>query len=232
MRRYIRNIFFRNWGLKLFSLILALLLWVTLIPEEKTFSEKTLTIPLETHNTPPEMELVEKPASSIDVTIKAPNRLINQITAANVFAKLNLEKASILQEEYPLNNAMISVPAGAEVIRISPNKVNLKLENTKEVMLEIVPNIVGKLPDGYKIEKIEIFPARVLVKGPASKIKEKDQVRTSPVDISPLTQSGELEADLILPKPDLRLASTQTKVKIRFLIREEKQAGETPKKKK
>lgn len=232
MRRILRNFFLRNWKLKLAAFILALIFWLTLIPEEKIFSEKTLTISLETFNIPQEMELVKKPSSTIDVTIRAPNRLINQITSANVFAKLNLEKATLIQEEYPLNKTMISIPEGAEVIRISPNTVNLKLERTKEAMLDVVPNIIGKVQEGFKIVKIDVFPAKVPVKGPESKIMEKDKVRTSPVDISSLVQSVELEADLILPKPDLRLASSQTKVKISILIQGEKKQEEAPKKEK
>jgi len=223
MRRFVRNIFLKNWGLKLFSLILALILWLILIPEEKIFSEKTLTIPLEPHNIPADMELVKKPPEKIDVVIRAPKRYIDQITPANVVAKLNLENASIIQEEYPLNETMISLPAvaKAKVIKISPNAVNLTLEKTKEVMLVVEPNIIGELQDGLKIEKIEVSPSRVKVKGAESKIKDEEKVRTSPIDISSLTQSTEFEADLILPNPDLRLASSQTNVKIKIIIQKE-----------
>jgi len=220
MKRFIRNLFLKNWELKLLSLILALILWLTLIPEEKTFSEKTLAISLEPHNIPTEMELVKKPPATIDVVIRAPNRLIDQITSANVVAKLNLEKATVVQEEYPLYETMISVPSGAEVIKVSPNKVNLKLEKTKEVMLDVEPNIIGKLSEGLRIEKIEVSPPRVKVKGAESKIKDRDKVRTSPIDISTLTETTEFEADLILPNPDLRLASSQTNVKIKITIQE------------
>jgi len=221
MRRIIRNIFLKNWGLKLFSLILALILWLTLIPEEKILSEKTLAIALEPHNIPAEMELVEKHTEPIEVTIRAPKGFINKITKDNVVAKLNLENATTEQTEFPLTNAMISLPSKAKVIRVKPNKVRLTLEKIKEVMLDIEPNIIGKLKEGLKIAKIEVFPPRVIVKGAESKIKEKDKVRTSPVDISSLTQSAEFEADLILPNPDFRLDSSKTKVKVKITIQKE-----------
>jgi YbbR domain-containing protein len=233
MLKLIRNLFLRNWELKLLSVLIAFVVWLSLIPEEKTFSEKTLTIPLETHNIPADMELVEKPDSTVDVTIRAPNRMINEISAANVFAKLNLSRASIMQQEYPLNETMISIPTGAEVVRISPTMVRLKLERTTELSLDVVPNIIGQAKEGYGIAKIEVQPPRVLVKGPESKFGQKDRVSTSPVDISELTSSTEVEADLILPKPDLRLASPRAKVRVRIFIEqirpEEKPA---PKKKK
>lgn len=222
MRRFIKNLFFKNWGLKLFSLILALILWLTLIPEEKTFLEKTLTVPLELHNIPSEMELVEKPPSTVDVKIRAPQRIINQINSATVHAVLNLENAYIDQVEYPLNKNMISIPEGAEIKDIHPSQVNLRLERTKEIELEVVPNIIGELKEGLKIEKIEVIPSKVPIKGPESEVQETDKVKTSPVDISSLTESAELVADLILPNPNLKLASSQTKVKIRIVLQEEK----------
>jgi YbbR domain-containing protein len=220
MIKILRNFFLHNWELKLLSLLIAFFVWLSLIPEEKTFSEKTLTIPLETHNIPPDIELVEKPDATVDVTIRAPNRMIDEISAANVFAKLNLSHASILQQEYPLNETMISIPTGAEVVRISPAIVRLKLERTREVSMDIVPNIIGQAKQGYGIAKIEVVPPRVLVRGPESKFGQKDKVSTSPVDISQMTSSTEVEADIILPKPELRLASQRAKAKVRIFIEE------------
>jgi YbbR domain-containing protein len=116
---------------------------------------------------------------------------------------------------------MITIPSGAEVREIRPSQVSLKLEKTKEILLDVEANIIGKLKEGLKIENIGIFPPQVLIEGPESKVKERYKVRTSPIDISELTETTELEAGLILPNPDLRLASAQTKVRVRILIQEE-----------
>jgi YbbR domain-containing protein len=225
MIKRVRNLILRNWGLKLLSLLLAFVLWLSLIPEEKSFSEKTLTIPLEPLNIPSGIELVEKPDPTVDVTIRAPNRMINAISAANVFAKLNLSAASVIQREYPLNETMISIPPGAEVVRISPTKVGLRFERTEQVMLNVVPAIIGQTKQGYGVSQIVITPPRVLVQGPESKVREKDNVSTSPINISELTATTEVEADLILPKPELRLASPQTRVRVRILVEEIKTPG-------
>jgi len=147
------------------------------------------------------------------------------VTAANVFVKLNLSAASVFQQEYPLNETMISLPPGAEVVRISPTKVRLKLERTQEVMLDIVPTVIGQTKEGYGISKIEILPPRVLVKGPESKVRRNDKVTTSPIDISELTASTEVGADIILPKPELRLASPRTRVSVKIFLEEIKTPG-------
>lgn len=232
MRRLIKNLFLKNWGLKLFSFLIALVLWLTLIPPEKTFSEKTITVPLVLHNTPSEMEIVEKPPATVDVTIRAPNRLLVQITSATVHAALDLKNARVDVENYSLSKSMITIPEGAEVKDILPGQVKLKLERTKEILLDVEANLTGEMQKGYKLVKIEILPPQVLIKGPESKVKDKYKVRTSPIDISSLTHPIELEADLILPNSDLRLASSETKVIVRIIIQEENPEEKENKKKK
>jgi YbbR domain-containing protein len=170
------------------------------------------------------MELVEKPAAAIEVTVRARNRLLNELSSSGVSARLDLERASVYQEIYPLNGSMITVPPGAEIVGISPNMVRLKLEKTKQMDLEIVPMIVGKVNEGLRIARIEVTPARVPVKGPESKIRTKDKVSTSPVDVSNLTKSTIMEADIILPKTDLRLATSLTKVRIEIVLEENAKA--------
>jgi YbbR domain-containing protein len=228
MNRLIRNYLLRNWELKLLALFLAFVLWLSLIPEERTFSEKTVTVSLETLNTPAGMELVQKPEANIDVTIRASNSMIDAITASNVFAKLDLGKASVFQQEYPLNESMISIPPGGRVVRISPNKVRLKLERMREMLLEVAPAVIGEPKEGHRVAKIELSPARVLVQGPESKLREKDKVTTSPINVSGLEATTDFSADLILPRPELRLAASQTRVRVRVIIEEGAAPFQTP----
>jgi len=218
MITFIKNLIVRNWPLKLLSLALAFLLWLMLIPEEKTFSDKSLTVALETRNLPADFEIVEKPQPTIEVTIRARNRLLNQLTPASIRAVLNLERATINQEDYPLNPDMIIAPLEAKVVLVMPNKVHLKLEKSAEVLMDVSPVLLGKVKDGFKMVRFETVPSKVPVRGPQSKIKPKDVIRTSPIDITDLAQDAEFEADLILPKPDLRFTTAQTKAKVKVFL--------------
>ena len=171
------------------------------------------------------MELVERPTSTVDITIHAKNRVLNELAPSSVYARLDLGKASVYQDIYPLNGTMIVLPPGVEVVNISPNMIRLKLEKTRQMDLEVAPMIVGKVSDGFKIARIEVTPAHVPVRGPESKIRARDKVLTSPVDISMLTSSQSIEADIILPRPDLRLATSLTKVRIDITLEENKKSG-------
>ncbi|MCJ7487423.1 MAG: CdaR family protein, partial [Candidatus Aminicenantes bacterium] len=144
MKRNLMRWFVHDWKLKLVSLLLAFGLWLLLVPSQKMYSEKTLTIPLETRNIPAGLEIVDKQVTTIDITLRAPNRLLDEIGPSGLVARIDLERASVLQQEYPLNSSMIAVPPGAEVKKIMPNKVTIKLETTADATLDLHPTIRGK----------------------------------------------------------------------------------------
>ena len=232
MNKIIRNIFVRNWGLKLFSFLLALVFWFSIIPEEKLSFEKSVTVPLELHNLPAGIVVIAKPPPTIDVTIKAPHRMIDMINPETVRARLELRTARVEQTEFPINRNMISLPQGAEVKNISPSQVRMRLERSREVMLEVEENLVGQLQENLEIVRVDIIPNKVSVIGPESKVNEAYKVRTSPIDISSLTESIEIETDLILPDADFRVASYETIVTVRIIIEEKNPEEEVPEKKK
>jgi YbbR domain-containing protein len=218
MIRFLRDLFTRNWGLKLLSFVFAVVLWLTVVPEEKNYGERTLSVPLETRNIPASMELVEKSVSTVDITVRATNRLLGQLTAADIEAVLDLKKASAAQEDYALDPAMIIVPPDAKAVRVFPSKVHIKLEKADEIEMAVLPSITGKVKDGYVMQSVETVPAKARLRGPESKFRLTDKLRTSTIDVTGMTATAQFEADLIPPRPDLRILNGPARVKVRIVI--------------
>jgi YbbR domain-containing protein len=228
MKRNLSRWLVRDWKLKLVSFFLAFGLWLILVPSEKMYSEKALTIPLETRNIPAGLEIVEQQVETIDITLRAPNRLLDEIGPSGLVARIDLDRASVLQQEYPLNESMIAVPPGAEVIKITPNKVTIKLERTGEATLDVHPALRGKAREGFRVARTEIEPASVRVRGPESRVRVKEAAVTAPIDISRLTESTVFEVDIILPRPELRLVSPQTSARVTVHVEPDKGAAKAP----
>ncbi len=225
--------FARDWKLKLVSLGLALVLWLLIVPSEKMSSEKSLAIPLETRNVPAGLEIVERPAARIDVTLRAPNRILSQIGPSALVAVVDLERASVPQQEYPLHRAMIAVPPGAEVVKISPSKVTIRLEKTGTATLEVHPTLRGRPAQGFRVARTEIEPSTIGVQGPESRARAAEAATTAPVDVSGLTESTVFDVDIILPRPELRFVAPQTSARVTVHIEEaDRPAPKAPVKKK
>jgi YbbR domain-containing protein len=218
MIRFLKDLFTRNWALKMLSFVFAVVLWLTVVPEEKIYGERTLSVPLETRNIPASMELVEKSISTVDITVRATNRLLGQLTAADIEAVLDLKKASVAQEDYALDPAGIIVPPNAKAVRVFPSKVHIKLEKANEVEMDVLPSITGKVPDGFVIQAVETVPAKAKLRGPESKFRPKDKLRTSTVDVTGMKATAQFDADLIPPRPDLRILNGPSRVKVRIVI--------------
>lgn len=210
----IKDLITRNGLLKLLSFVLAVVLWITLIPEEKTFGERTLAVPLETRNIPPDMELVEKAVSIVDVTVQATNRLLGQITANDLTAVLDLKNAAAGQEDYALDASMVVVPPNVKAVRVYPTKAPIKLEHASEVEMAVTVALQGQVKEGFRIESYEVAPSKVKVRGPASKFRPRDAARTGPVVVDGLSDSFEIETDILLPRPDLRLLNSVAKARV------------------
>jgi YbbR domain-containing protein len=208
----------RNWSLKLLSFVLALVLWITLVPEEKTYGERTLAVPLETRNIPQDLELIEKAVSVVDVTVRATNRLLGQVTSNDLTAVLDLKNAAVAQEDYALDASMVVVPPNVKAVRVFPPKAHLKLERANEIDMDIAPALTGTVAPGFRVEKVEAIPAKAKVRGPESKFRPRDRLRTSSIEVGGLSASIEIEADIVLPRPDLRIAAGPSKVKVRVTI--------------
>jgi YbbR domain-containing protein len=232
MRRAWTRGLVRDWPLKLVSLGLAIGIWLLLAPSQKTSSEKSLTIPLETRNVPAGLEIVERPAPTVDITLRAPNRLLKEIGPSGLVARIDLDRATVLQQEYPLNTSMIAVPPGAQVVKISPSKVTVKLERTAEARLEVHATLRGRPAPGYHVDGIEIDPPAVAVQGPESRIKAKDAATTAPIDLTGITQPTVFDADIILPRPELRFVSDRTSARVMVHVAPDRPADKPAAKKK
>ena len=109
---------------------------------------------------------------------------------------------------------MILVPTDAQVVRVYPNTVRLKVERSLQTVMDVQVVTVGKVKDGFVLTKTEVVPPQVSVRGPESRFKTKERVRTSPVDLTGLEQTTAFEVDLILPHPELRLAEARTRATV------------------
>jgi len=233
MPRNWKRLFTRNWGLKFASLILAMILWLAVIGQEKIQSEKILTVRLEIHNRPQQLLLVEPPPDFVNVTARASVRQLPEITDLNVHVALDLTNATVAQTQYALNRNMVSLPAGAELKELSPSMVTLKLERRAEVTIPVEADSHGELPDGYKLISIECIPPEITIYGPESKIRGDLKAKTTLIDLSQITESSEIPTDTILPDPALQLVDSETKVLVRLVIeKEESTEGTQPPEKK
>lgn len=174
----IRQIFFNNWALKLFSLVAAFLLWLLVIVVEDPEAEKSFyDIPVRLVNTEVledngmVYEILDRTDSVRSVTVTAPKTVRDELISTDIVAEADFSKLTVTNTVeinfYSLRyNDRISNITGSNAIL----KLNIEEKRTRRLTLEL--STTGTVEDGYVIHNLSADQNRIEVSGPASVISQ------------------------------------------------------------
>lgn len=176
---------FRNFGIKVLSIGLAALLWGLVAGQRE--AERSLRVPLEYRNIPPELELLVEPASLVDVRVRGSSGVLGELRAADLVAVLDLRTARPGRRLFHLLPGDIAVPAGVKVLQVTPSTLALTFEASAVRAVPVVPDLDGEPAPGYVAGRVTAMPATVEVVGPLSAVQKVTEATTEPVDLTGAT---------------------------------------------
>ena len=194
------------------SLTLAVLLWIALNVEPK--SEIGLNVPLEFRNSPKGVEVLGE-TNSVDIRLSASSSIVRRIDASAVTASVDLSEWAPGERTYSLGESNLTVPFGVAVTKITPNKIRLRFEHTKQRVVRIDPRILGRPAEGYVVAAVACEPDKAELEGPASYLARVESVSTDALDISGRSSTFSARLHLYIEDPLVRLTADQeTQVQI------------------
>ena len=197
---------FRHLGLKLLSLGIAVLLWLTLSGEQTV--ERGLRIPLEIQNLPAGLQLVDEPPELIDVRVRGASGGLRRLGQGDLVAVIDARSARPGRRLFHLTTDLVRAPFGVEVTHVNPPSVGMSFERAAEREVPIVPAIDGEPAPGYVVGKVSSEPPTVVVVGPQSMLVRATGAITEPVSVAGATDDrleivtvGVLDSTLRLKTP-------------------------------
>ena len=155
---------FRNFGTKVLSIGLAALLWGVVAGQRE--AERSLRVPLEYRNIPPELELLGEPASLVDVRVRGSSGVLGELRGADLVAVLDLRSARPGRRLFHLLPGDIAVPAGVKVLQATPSTLSLTFEASAVRTVPVVPDLDGEPAPGFIVGRVTTEPATVEVDRP------------------------------------------------------------------
>ncbi|PYS53472.1 MAG: hypothetical protein DMG13_12460 [Acidobacteria bacterium] len=214
--RLLREWIVHNWFLKVFSLSLATMLWMTIASQ--TSAEIGLEVPLEYRNIPPQMEITGDTTNTVQVRVRGSVNVIKGVSPKDVTATIDLGAMKAGEKILPLTPQNVQAPFDTEVLRVSPSSVRFNLEPTISKLVAVVPTILGAPAAGYELGSVLLNPAQVRVDGPESRVQTVDSVPTLAIHIDGLKSRLEQAVQLEVPDPEVRVQHTAP-VAVRVEIR-------------
>lgn len=192
-----------NWGLKLASLIFAVLIWffVTNI-NDPVISVRYTNIPVSLKNTnlitdQGQIYTVLDNSDVINsVTIYAPRTVIDSLTQNNVVATADVQDLS------SLNTVSINVDTNKyrdkiDRIVLSSDVVKLSVERKASKTLALTATTSGTLSEGYVIGDVSTEQNMIRISGPESIVNKVSKASVD-VDVTGFTSNIGTDADIVL----------------------------------
>lgn len=202
-----RAAFTTNLAPKIISFILVLVLWAFIGGQPR--AEIWLAVPLEYTNMPVNTEIVGEMTNRVEVGIRGPRTIISTITPDQLRAHLDLSQALTGLNYIRLTPENIRVPLGAEITKIDPSSVRIRLEQVKSRFVPVKAHLIGKLFPPLRLKSVTVVPPSIVLQGPEGALKKVREIFTEPVDLSELKEDTKISLGIEINSLQLRLAVDQ-----------------------
>ncbi|HKD83806.1 MAG TPA: CdaR family protein [Terriglobales bacterium] len=200
---FFRKYVLKNLPYKLLSLAIAILLWWAVGRDQPI--EIPMTVPLEFQNAPANLEINSNYPFETRVTLRGPERLMQELNASEVHAVLDLQNAGVGERTFDLSRRDIHVPRNVRVIQIVPAQFHISFDRSVERSVSVQPRVIGTLLSGYGITAVAVDPATVTIVGPEKRVATIQTAMTDPVDATGVVGQGTFTTHAYVSDPLVRV---------------------------
>lgn len=194
-RRWLHDLVFADWGLKLVAFAVAFGLWLAVTGQRAPATARLRNVALH-FVLPAEMEIGNEPREQVDVILRGSRRVLNALRAGDVVLSYDASAHRPGERTVRLTPASVTLELpegvsgeGLTVERVEPASVPLRLERRVERWVEVEPRVEGRPAEGYEVQGVEARPARVRVRGPESHVNELRKATTETVSVEGRTDN-------------------------------------------
>lgn len=170
-----------NWGVKLLSLAVAVLLWMATVGEPDAAT--AVGVPIQYRNLPQNLEFSSELVQSAYIEVRGSSGRLTGLSNAVVMLDMAGQTRpgertfSILEEN-------VKLPPGVQFVRAVPSQIRVKLEYQVSRSVPVVVRYAAVAPEGYRIAKQDVSPQLAKIMGPASRVQAIDRVQTDPIEVA------------------------------------------------
>ncbi len=189
----------RNLGLKFAALAVASLLWMGFALRVETV-QRTYEVPIEYRGLSDAWYLQDPKPSKTRVELTGSERAFDSIEDSELKISLDMNDIEEGPIQLTLGDDHLNKPTGVSVTAFEPRTLRLKAHKLVDRELPVKAQLEGKMPEGYRIDKITVDPGRVSVHIPRFLDEYLTELSTEPIPVDALRESRSVDVNLIMPE--------------------------------
>jgi len=195
---------FKNFGLKVLSAVLAVVLWTVIVniydpTTSYTFSNVTVQLINTDSLTDKNYSFEVVDGSKISVYVSGPKSVVTNIKASDIVAVADLSKVSAFADYVDITVSVVKDGQTLATVEATPktSAIKLKIENRDTKTLDVESEVSGYASSGYAIVKEQLNPTSVKVTGPSSVIESVERAVIK-YDVTGATADVTGTADIVI----------------------------------
>jgi len=176
----LKSIFLGNLGLKLFSLLIALLLWLFVMGAEDITITANIRMSIQSAD---DKVLVSDVPDRVNVTVSGPWASVKGWDWKNHLVDLDFRDLELGPTVIYLEESKLKLPPGLTLERVNPSEITINYAKKASKKVKVVPVWVGSPRFGYMVENASIDPAEITIVGAESDLLIVDEVLTEEIDV-------------------------------------------------
>jgi len=196
----------RSPGNLVLAVVLACLVWyVAALGRRERIAERQLDTPVTLVNVPADMVPTSEVPRFLSLRVRGPLSTLRSIDQNQTGVVIDLRGATEGEREFAVETRNVIVPAGVEVLAVSPSQVPMRLERIGRKRVPVRPRVSGEPAAGMAVGGLESEPTTVLVSGPHLQLERLQAVPTDPVSVD--GADGPIDALVAVraPQPLMRI---------------------------
>src|SRR5919199_1247367 len=197
-KRWLREIFVEDLGLKILALVIAVALWYGVTGQRTPTTIRVPRVPLN-FRLPSDTEISNDPRLEVEITLTGNKRDLDALNVRDLMANVDVSDLKPGEHYVQLtpDRVTMGLPDGVRFGDIQPNNVLLKLEPRVEREIPVEVSKSGTVPEGFDLGPITVTPDRVKVRGPASHVNALQSVQTENIVLDGRKESFTLPQAMI-----------------------------------
>jgi YbbR domain-containing protein len=201
------RLFTDNIPAKIFSILIAFLLWVALVDEPELI--ETVTVPVEYRNLSSVLDLSPDAPTRIQLQVRGPRGRLNEVSPDRTNIVLDLgPMVQPSARTFTIQDNLINLPPTVTLVRAIPSQLRVKLERRVYKEIPVTLAFEEDLPSNLKIVSTEILPSQIKVVGPESRVTLATSISTEPISIKDVTAGSPIRVNVLLTDPELSIVGS------------------------
>jgi YbbR domain-containing protein len=201
-----------NWQYAVMAFVMAVTLWYMVTGRERV--EVVGEVRLEFKGIPQNLVVREGLVNKVSVRVRGPKGLVRVMTARDMSYAIDLSSLKRGTNIVPLTAEKLPEARAFEVVEITPSRLTLEVDAIVEKDVPVAVDINGTIPVDVRIDKTEVTPAKVHLRGPESLVARIDRVKVAVAAPAP-DQAGSMEVQATPTLPEAT-ESTPPTVSVRL----------------